>query len=151
MKKLYIPLLMTTLSFSAFAGWHYSSVNPEREKIIHQYILDLGKADHQGISALFEENGKVVSTSRGIVNAKDFFSTFLPNIESATTEFHEVFVSKLDNDHYAARFHFNFKLKDGETGNGEYVDEFLFNKNSTKLSRVYMFENLAYQFENLKK
>ena len=102
-------------------------------------------ADAEGISALFEEGGTVISTSRGNVNANDFFHGFLPEIESASTEFHQSFINNVDNNSYAARFHFKFKLKDGETGEGEYIDEFEFSNNSAKLISVYMFENLKFK------
>ena len=52
--------------------------------------------------------------------------------------------AKTDQNRFAARFHFKFKLKDGEEGNGEYIDEFVFTEHSTKLSAVYMFENLKF-------
>ncbi len=143
----YISLVVMALGpYALAAEQNYSSsdLEAERDRVVHQYILDLGQADYQGISALFEEGGTVVSTSQGNVNAKDFFYSFLPNVESAITEFHQAFVNNVDNNRYAARFHFNFKLKDGETGDGEYVDEFIFVNNSAKLASVYMFENLKF-------
>ena len=118
-----------------------------REQVTKQYIQDLQKGDYKDITQLFEKNGIVVSTSRGKFNAKEFFYSFLPNIASANTELHQFFISDTDIDRISARFHFSFKLKDGEEGNGEYVDEFIFSHNSTKLLAVYMFENL--KFENL--
>lgn len=146
----YISLLVISLSNYAIAGEDYptSNLNVEREQVIRQYITNLEKADYQGISLLFNEEGTVASTSRGNVKAKDFFYSFLPNIESARTEFHQAFISNSDNNRYAVRFHFDFKLKDGETGDGEYIDEFLFSNNSTKLVSVYMFENLKFNLTN---
>ena len=145
-----ISLMFMALSNYAIAGQDYSSsdLNAQRDQVVRQYILDLERADYQGISALFGEGGTVISTSRGNVNAKDFFYAFLPNIESATTEFHQAFISNVDNNRYAARFHFSFKLKDGEMGDGEYVDEFIFGNNSAKLTSVYMFENLKFNVKN---
>lgn len=140
-----ISFLLIVMSNYAIAA---SDLNLERDQVVRQYILDLERADYQGISALFENGGTVVSTSRGNINAKDFFYSFLPNIESATTEFHQAFTSNVDNNRYAARFHFSFKLKDGETGDGEYVDEFIFGTNSAKLTSVYMFENLRFNIKN---
>jgi len=43
-----------------------------------------------------------------------------------------------------ARFFFSFDMKDGYKGHGEYVDEFVFVNNSSKLAAVYMFENLNF-------
>ena len=152
LKKIFYVFLATiALNNAAIAGQAYSSsddLNSEREQVVRQYILDLQKADYRAISELFGQEGTVISTSRGNVKAKDFFYSFLPNIESATTELHQVFVNNVDNNRLAARFHFNFKLKDGEIGDGEYVDEFLFVNNSKKLSSVYMFENLKFNQKN---
>lgn len=117
----------------------------DREKVITQYLMDLKNADYKDIVQLFEKNGIVVSTSRGNVNAKDFFYAFLPEIETANTELHQSFSSNMDVNRYAARFHFTFTLKDGETGDGEYVDEFVFADHSNKLVAVYMFENLKFK------
>lgn len=146
--KSYLLFALLTLSNCGVAAQHgvTDSLQSEREKVINQYIGDLKRADYHDISQLFEKNGIVISTSRGHVNAKDFFSSFLPNIETANTELHQSFLSSMDSNRYAARFHFDFKLKDGETGDGEYVDEFIFTDNSALLSAVYMFENL--KFEN---
>ncbi|CDZ77783.1 hypothetical protein BN59_02073 [Legionella massiliensis] len=121
------------------------NLDSQRRHVITEYILDLGKADPEGITALFSDGGTVISTSKGEVGAYDFFHSFLPNIESADTEVHQTFLSKGDENHYAARFRFNFKLKDGEMGDGEYIDEFIFENNSAKLISVYMFENLKFK------
>lgn len=149
-KIAYIVPVLLSLSNYAAAGqdYTYSDLNIEREQVIRNYILDLERADSEGISALFEEGGTVISTSRGNVNAKDFFHGFLPEIASASAEFHQSFINNVDNNRYAARFNFKFKLKDGETGDGEYIDEFIFSNNSTKLTSVYMFENLKFNVKN---
>lgn len=146
-KICYIVLALIALNHSVLASQQDDRLvlGAEREQVVRQYILDLEKADYQGISALFDEGGMVVSTSRGNVEAKEFFYGFLPHIESATTELHQAFISRDDNNRYAARFHFSFKLKDGEVGDGEYVDEFVFSENSTALKAVYMFENLKFK------
>ncbi len=116
----------------------------QREQVIVRYVLDLQQANYQDISQLFVKDGIVVSTSRGEVKAQPFFYSFLSNVTLAKTELHQVFSSYLENHRYAARFHFSFKLKDGETGNGEYMDEFVFKDASIKLATVYMFENLKF-------
>lgn len=142
----YLTLFVAIFTNQAIADQHTQSLESQRQVIISQYIADLGKADYQHIVQLFEKNGIVISTSRGKVDAKEFFYGFLPNIETATTENHQVFNGSMNNNRYAARFYFSFKLKDGEEGAGEYIDEFVFTDHSTKLTAVYMFENL--KFEN---
>ena len=142
-----VAALASLLLFSTFAHAGQpinSELQAQREHIMHQYILDLEKANSENIISLFEENGTVVSTSRGPMNASEFFLAFLPSIESATTEVHQTFMNPTDPNRFAARFHFAFVLKDGETGDGEYVDEFVFSERSSKLSQVAMFENLKF-------
>lgn len=119
-------------------------LSAKRGKVIKQYVMDLQKADYKHIVQLFEKNGIVISTSRGKIDAKEFFYSFLPNIDSANTDLHQIFNNDMNTDRMAARFQFKFKLKDGEEGNGEYVDEFVFANHSIKLSGVYMFENLKF-------
>lgn len=145
-----ISVLFTVLNNPAIASDAplSSDLPTEREQVIHQYILDLGKADYRDITSLFEKGGTVISTSRGNVDAKEFFYSFLPEVKSAATKFHQEFISKTDKDRYTARFHFTFTLKNGETGDGEYVDEFLFGNESTRLTSVYMFENLKFNEKN---
>lgn len=120
----------------------------ERERTAKQYIFDLQNADYKDIVQLFEKNGFVISTSRGKVDAREFFYDFLPNVVSAKTELHQFFTSSLYANRLAARFHFSFKLKDGAEGSGEYMDEFVFVANSAKLVSVYMFENLKFDNKN---
>jgi hypothetical protein len=148
--KIWVSLLALGLGHQVMADQYSDSVNlsKEREQVIRDYILDLEKADYQGITSLFTENGSVISTSRGKVLAYDFFYSFLPSIEQANTELHQTFKSSNNSNRYAARFHFNFKLKDGEEGDGEYVDEFIFENDSTKLISVSMFENLKFNLKN---
>lgn len=122
-----------------------SLLEKTRENVIKQYINDLQSADAEHISELFVAKGTVVSTSRGAVDARDFFHSFLPEIESASTELHGLFINTNSASSYTARFHFIFNLKDGEQGEGEYIDEFIFATNSSKLLAVYMFENLKFE------
>jgi len=144
-KSIYAFVTLFSSMTAAYAA--PNDLKIEREQVIKQYVMDLQSADAQDISALFEDKGIVISTSKGKVNATDFFYSFFPAIESAHTELHQLFINNTDDGRYAARFHFNFKLKDNEEGDGEYVDEFVFANNSSKLIAVYMFENL--KFDNL--
>lgn len=143
----YIVMLALLVGSSAVVADQYDESNAlpiERNKVIDQYINDLKKADYKDIVQLFEKNGVVVSTSRGRVNAKDFFYSFLQDIETASSELHQLFIGETNDNHFTARFHFTYKMKDGETGDGEYIDEFVFSGHSKKLSAVYMFENLKF-------
>lgn len=138
-------LSVSVISITAYAaGQANSNLSKQRNDVIHRYVEDLQKADVADISSLFVANGFVISTSRGEVNAHDFFSAFLPNITNASTQLHQLFQSKDDLDRMAARFHFSFTMTDGESGEGEYVDEFVFAANSDQLQAVYMFENLKF-------
>lgn len=116
-----------------------------REEVARRYLQDLQHADYKDIVQLFAKDGYVISTSRGKVDAKEFFYSFLPEIASAKTDLHQLFRSVEDENVMAARFHFEYKMKDGESGAGEYVDEFTFAENSTKLTAVYMFENVKFE------
>ncbi len=142
---IFLTLITSASTLMAAEGELHSTLQSQREQVVKRYIRDLQLADEHDISALFAKNGVVISTSRGKVDATDFFYSFLPSIESATTEFHQLFVNQVDSSRYAARFHFNFKLKDNEAGDGEYVDEFVFANGSAKLLAVYMFENLKFE------
>lgn len=126
---------------TTYGAIHQDNLENAREAITKRYISDLGRADYKDIVQLFEQNGVVVSTSRGKVDAKEFFYGFLPNILSAKTVPHQSFRGSTDKNRFTVRFNFSFKLKDGDEGAGEYIDEFVFAKNSAKLAAVYMFEN----------
>jgi hypothetical protein len=138
--------MMTLLALSniAHAARDNAALKQERAQVVNQYITDLKNADYHDITALFEKDGTVVSTSRGKVNAKDFFYSFLPEIKTADAALQKSYVSTDDINTVAARFHFSYTLKDGEKGDGEYVDEFMFTPDSAKLSAVYMYENLKF-------
>lgn len=115
-----------------------------RLAVVQRYLLDLQTADYKDIIQLFDKNAIVVSTSQGKVNAKEFFYGFLSSITSAKTSLKQTFFRLSDPDTIAVRFHFNYKLNDGDEGSGEYADEFHFIPHSTMLSSVYMFENLKF-------
>jgi hypothetical protein len=143
-KSFFISVLLIVLSSYSLAA---SSLEVDREKVVRQYIIALGYADADVISDLFTEDAIVITTSQGKVKAKEFFYFFLPTLESSSTELHQVFINKIKNGPYTARFHFKYKLKNGEATEGEYMDEFLFNQNSAQLKSVYMFENLKFDEE----
>lgn len=143
--KLAIFFVGLMTSFTAVASNIPSpTLNEARIEIVNRYVDDLASANINDIVSLFDANGKVVSTSKRSMNAKEFFYAFLPEIKEATTVINQTFLGVTDNNRLAVRFHFTFKLKDGETGEGEYIDEFVFKENSTQLSEVIMFENNKY-------
>lgn len=121
-----------------------SDLDQVRMEVVREYIADLERADAERMSELFSEGAIAVSTSRGEVDAKSFFNAFLPMIETAETQVKQVFINPIDENRLAARFHLAYTLIDGEEGEGEYMDEFVFLENSSYLSRVYMFENLKF-------
>lgn len=135
--------LMTSLTTVA-SNNPAPTLNEARTEVVNRYVADLASANLQDIISLFDANGKVVSTSKGSMNAKEFFYAFLPEIKEAITVINQTFMGVTDTNRMAVRFHFTFKLKDGETGEGEYIDEFVFKNNSVQLSEVIMFENNKY-------
>jgi hypothetical protein len=140
-KRLMIALALLVTQSSAFAQ---IPLQTAREEVTKKYVLDLQHADYKDIIQLFANDGYVISTSRGKMNAKEFFYSFLPEIVSAKTDLHQIYQKTADDNVMAARFHFEYKMKNGETGSGEYVDEFTFADHSTKLKSVYMFENTRF-------
>lgn len=133
MKLLLSLLLLTSVVFA-------EDLQSIRKEVVAQYLTDLesGHLDH--MITLFEENGTVMSTSKGQVDAKVFFTAFLPHIVSGKIELHQFFAGD-DADHFAVRFGLYLMMDDGWSGYGEYMDDFIFAPNSEKLSAVYMFEN----------
>ncbi len=111
---------------SGIGGDKDISLQEAQKQVAKRYIIDLQKGDYKDITQLFAQDGFVVSTSKGKVNAKDFFYSFLPNIVRAKTELNQTFISDKEPNRISARFHFTFKLNDGEEGGGEYIDEFVF-------------------------
>lgn len=143
-KSFLIPALFLLSSFALAEAKEPSTLEIKRQTVIQEYFHDLQKADPQAMSQLFEENAYVISTSKGKLNAKDFFYAFLPTVVQFNTEQHQAFLKGEDPDHSLVRFHLNFVLNNGDRHEGEYVDEFIFTKNSDKLAAVYMFENLKF-------
>jgi len=130
-----IALLFTNTAFS-------QTLHTARLAVIASYVDDLQHADYKHIATLFDKNGYVISTSKGKVNAKEFFYNFLPNVTHASTVLKHRFHDGNSKVRYAARFHLAYQLKDGDSGEGEYMDEFVFGEDSALLDSVAMFENL---------
>ena len=76
-----------------------------------RYQQDLQRADYKDIVQLFAKDGFVISTSRGKMDAKEFFYSFLPEIASAKTDLHQIFSKTADQNVLAARFHFEYKMR----------------------------------------
>lgn len=142
-------LILMHCAPAATASSGSSTLEAQRSHVIHQYLYDLENANLKDMISLFTKEGWVISTSKSKINAKDFFSDFLPSIKSAKTVFHQEMLSVDNTEHYAVRFHFEFKLKNGENRQGEYMDEFVFAQNSSRLNQVYLFENPHFPSEGL--
>ena len=142
--KLLILAAAMLVNSAAMAFIDPVTISLSRIEVVYRYIDDLSRANAQDMLRLFHDDGTVVSTSKGRVNAKEFFNAFLPEITRANTEVKEIFSAPADSNHLVARFHFSFRLKNGELGEGEYIDEFIFPNNSNKLSEVIMFENTKF-------
>lgn len=115
-----------------------------RLQTVRQYFWNIENKNVEGMSQLFVRNGTVVSTSKGKLPAKEFFAGFLPALNYAKATPSLSYIATNSNEHFAAQFHLNYKLKDGEEGGGTYMDDFLFAKNSNKLVSVAMFENTKF-------
>ncbi len=139
MKKI---VLFALLALSAQA--QADTLAQDRLAVISAYINDLQNADNKHIIGLFQKGAIVISTSRGSIDAKEFFDSFLPQLASAYTLTKQTFVTTISGDEYAARFYFSYQMKDGSSGKGEYIDEFNFTPGSSKLESVYMFENTKF-------
>ena len=135
--------MLVTVGFAQTAN-SAESLTEKRQQVITNYINYLANADLEGMQTIFSANSTVVSTSAGEKNALAFFAGFFPLIDTAHTELHHRFISMTDANRYGGRFHLDYQLSDGDRGEGEYVDEFLFYDNSDKLKSVYMFENLKF-------
>ncbi|KTD51111.1 nuclear transport factor 2 family protein [Legionella quateirensis] len=151
MKLLSLILLITGVSYQSMAaiGTDDPFLLKSRQEVIKQYVDDLASGNAEEMKKLFEPDGIVVSTSRGTVKAEEFFDSFLPLINQANTQIHARYSVDSDLNRYGVRFHFDYVLHDGEQGGGEYVDEFVFLEGTSKLSAVYMFENLKFPEHNL--
>lgn len=117
------------------------SIEKQRLETINQYLNALKNKDIKTMNSLFSSNGVVISTSKGKIEASQFFSGFLTELKSASIKPFNIYKDINDDDHYAAKFYFSWTEKMGETAGGNYMDDFTFAKNSNKLLQVYMFEN----------
>lgn len=139
--RMSLMILFTLLTNGALAA-PSPELQERRVQAINQYLFDLKTGNADDIVQLFAKKGLVASTSKGIVEAVPFFHAFLPQIKYASAELNQLFLSPSDENRIAIRFRYGFELKNGERSQGQYMDEFVFEKNSDKLSWVYMFENL---------
>jgi hypothetical protein len=134
-------LLLSITSFAERLDKSSIILLKERLETITLYLNSLQSLDAKTMNSLFDENGMVISTSKGKVEPRKFFNGFFSELKSANLKTSNVYKEIKDDDHYAARFHFSWVEKSGEAGGGNYMDDFTFAKNSNKLLQVFMFEN----------
>tara|TARA_A100001015_G_C14806278_1_gene639035 strand:+ start:145 stop:585 length:441 start_codon:yes stop_codon:yes gene_type:complete len=112
-------------------------------------VVGYGKAlethDAAMMERLFKDNGVVVSTSKGKVNAKSFFRDFLPYVVSAKLTFENFYQTTESKNSYSASFDLDMTLESGEKIHSHFIDEFHFKNNETKLSKVVMYESPKYR------
>ena len=138
---LLIPFSLTLAS----AGNQQSeeAFHSSRTARIQNYMAALRNHDAKQMLSQFVPGGTVVSTSQGNVDAASFFNSFFPEIQSAEVTINNIYIDRNSNSKASATFHFNWVLKDGSTGGGDYSDEFFFDDYSgSKLGKVIMYENL---------
>jgi hypothetical protein len=136
-----LTVMMMLMASSVYAGRHDHQLDQKRKAVVHAYLDNLEHANPSGMDNLFVQDGQVVSTSQGHVNAHQFFFDFLPLIETAKVDVGDIYQSISQQGRYSAGFHFSWVLKDGGQGGGHFVDEFVFAKHTAKLKIVYMYEN----------
>jgi hypothetical protein len=136
------------MSFTLFTCFHApqllagNSLEKDHLQAVQAYLKNLNDKDAKAIINLFESNGSVISTSKGKVKAAQFFNHFLPELSQSEVKIKQIYQSISDSNRMGAKFHFAYTMKNGERGEGEYMDDFLFRNNSDKLVQVEMFENL---------
>ena len=147
MNKFVLGLLsFSLLNFSVISAQEENSLQIQRAQVVKEYLLSLEAGDIEHMNELLEDGAIVVSTSQGKVDAKTFFADFLPHIVSGQLEIHQEFIGiETETDHYGVRFGLFLVMDDGWSGFGEYIDDFIFSPNSSKLLAVYMFENKHFE------
>ncbi len=115
---------------------------------IKNYATALQNHDAIKITSLFANNGYVVSTSQGKIDAREFFNNFLPFVLEGKVDVKNYYGEISNSNALAASFELTLKLINGEVVHGFFVDEFLFQKNSDLLEGVIMYENTKYPQQN---
>lgn len=148
MKKRFILAILTILFLSLSAN---SFAKPFEEKndflakerlvTVENYLDSLEHLDSRKINSLFSVQAEVFSTSKGKVKPGPFFSGFFSELKSAKVKTYCIYKGLHDNRRYSARFNFSWIEKSGNTESGEYMDDFVFEENSSKLVKLVMFEN----------
>jgi hypothetical protein len=139
--KIIIMLSLVLLSFGNISYANKNLLEIERLHQIKAYLSDLQDHDADAISGLFVPGGTVLSTSRGSINAAQFFHSFLPTIKIATVSVQSIYKAVDKKNDYSASFSFHWILKDGTKDGAVYEDEFIFEKNSALFKQVIMYEN----------
>lgn len=125
---------------TANAAESSQTLHTKRVQTVLQYLHDLQTANVTDILRLFKSNAKVISTSQGEVSAKAFFESFLGQVVSAQVNLVNLQKCNSKPDRYTARFRFSWTMKNGDTGAGEFVDEFIFLPHEAILDEVIMSE-----------
>lgn len=146
LKKLSI-LFVCCITISTFGITRSNEKTLKRERIetINAYLQSLASVDSKKINLLFEPNATIISTSKGVINAKMFFNGFLPELTSAGVKNIYIYKAIDDENHFGARFNFSWVEKDGSSDGGIFMDDFIFINGSKKLGKVIMFENKQFK------
>lgn len=147
MKKYLISISAITLSLfmmSALAS-HKPSLENQRIDVIIQYVTLLGEGDYHVLPELFTENALVVSSS-GITDSprnfyqKLFTQTLLMHA-NPQSELIDILPGKLDKSKAAAYFNFAWTNEKGERISAKFLDLFIFETTTARISGLYVFGN----------
>ena len=107
-----------------------------KEELIRAYLrgLEIGKCKE--ILELFTNNATVSSPLYGEIAANVFYSELFEDTSDSKIELHDIFVKVSDSNKYAAHFHYDWKLKNGERVSFRCIDIFEFDEDTSKIKHL---------------
>ena len=134
-----ILLLLTTQN--AFSQTN-SPLQSQRNEVIKQYVHWLGEGNYKAISLLFTKKAIAVSSSGISDTPMHFYQTlFTKTITSPISSFINLFAGTPNPDMMTAYFDFSWNNQAGKNVSAKFLDLFVFEKGTTKLSAVFVFSN----------
>ena len=110
----------------------------QRITILKNYFNFLGHGQYKEIIPLFSSNAMVSDTVTGLSPAQKYYAKLSTYLTGPQMTLYDFYIGLKNPNIIAVHFNMKIKTKNGIENRGEIVDLFEFEKDSTKITKLYI-------------
>lgn len=144
LKRLFQFFLVSTLLIGSASAAQKPNLAQLRRNTIEQYVYLLGKGDYKTIPTLFAKNAQVIAWQGEPSSPTAMYTKlFTQLIKNPSTHLIDIFSSMQNQNAMIAVFDLKWQTMTNKTGHTIFMDLIYFKPQSSKIEKLYIYNNLA--------